>query len=105
MQDYQIPDILLHRKGKNIPKLRPAFGKSHVHNIYTSHHEILKTRHIFGLFVCFLALNHFFIEVAMLRVAGDPEELFLPRSLTSCCKVIQQAAQVEAEWDLAHPWL
>lgn len=104
MHDYQIPDILLRRTGKNLPKLRPVFGKSHTHNVYTSHHETLKTRHIFGLFVCLLALNHFFIEIAMLRAAGDPEELFLPRSLTSCCKVIQRAAQVEAEWDLDHPW-
>lgn len=54
-------------------------------------------RHIFGFFVCFLALNHFFMKVAMQRAAGDPEELFLSRSLTSRCNIIQQAFWVEVE--------
>lgn len=33
MQDYQNPDILLCITGKNLPKLRPVFGKSHAHNV------------------------------------------------------------------------
>lgn len=33
MQDYHIPDILCCMAEKNLLKLRPVFGKSHIHNV------------------------------------------------------------------------
>lgn len=84
------------------------FGKSHAHNVLDFNDEILKTRHIFG-FVCFLALKHFFIKIAMQRGAEDPEELFFPWSLTSHWNIIQQLfgggrGGGDRVGDIAHFW-